>query len=90
MTSWTCLCGSSNGDDKTICLSCGRGKRALADNLCRTPEDAWRAGWEAPCEHGLEPTACERCRLRPAEIARLTVLLSGLAREAVPEQAAVA
>lgn len=63
------------------------------NQLCRTPEDAWRAGWEAPCEHGADPTACGRCRLRPEEIARLTVLLAGLAttaREAVPEQAAAA
>lgn len=43
--------------------------------ICLTADDAWRAGYDAPCEHGhADPTACQRCALTPEEIARLAVL----------------
>jgi hypothetical protein len=43
--------------------------------ICQTAEDAWRAGYDAPCEHGhADPTRCQRCALTPEEIARLAVL----------------
>ncbi|MEV7422817.1 hypothetical protein [Streptomyces sp. NPDC091212] len=43
--------------------------------FCRTPDDAFQAGYDAPCEHGLSPVDCEHCRLTIAEIGRLVVLL---------------
>jgi hypothetical protein len=43
--------------------------------ICLTADEAWRAGYEAPCEHGQgDPTACDRCALTASEIARLAVL----------------
>lgn len=43
--------------------------------ICRTADDAWQAGYDAPCEHGVaDPTACSSCALTPAEIARLVIL----------------
>lgn len=43
--------------------------------ICLTADDAWQAGYDAPCEHGeTDPTACPRCALTPEEIARLAVL----------------
>lgn len=42
----------------------------------RTFEDAFQAGWDAPCEHGIpDPTECPGCRLTPEEITRLAALL---------------
>ncbi|MFJ5532378.1 hypothetical protein [Streptomyces sp. NPDC093261] len=47
--------------------------------MCQTPEEAFRAGYEEPCEHGIHPVPeCPECRLTPGEIARLAVLLRGL------------
>lgn len=44
--------------------------------ICRTPEEAYRAGREEPCEHGIQPMrTCPKCRLTPEEIADLVVLL---------------
>lgn len=43
--------------------------------MCRTFEEAFQAGWDAPCEHGVpNPVDCPRCRLTPEEIAVLVVL----------------
>jgi hypothetical protein len=43
--------------------------------MCRTPDEAFASGWNAPCEHDTEdPTVCPACRLTGAEIARLAVL----------------
>lgn len=43
--------------------------------ICRTPDEAFQAGYDAPCEHQLpDPTQCPDCRLTDAEIARLAVL----------------
>ncbi|MGW6911502.1 hypothetical protein [Streptomyces sp. NPDC054940] len=47
---------------------------------CRTPAEAFRAGWEEPCDHGhLDPGECPECALTDAEIARLVALLGNLA-----------
>lgn len=51
--------------------------------ICRTPEDAWQAGWDAPCEHGIaDITQCPACRLTPAEIGRIAILLRPYMRPA--------
>lgn len=43
--------------------------------ICLTAEDAWQAGWDAPCEHGVpDPNDCPRCALTAEEIARLVIL----------------
>lgn len=43
--------------------------------MCRTADEAWQAGWDAPCEHGIaDPTACPDCALTPDEIARMVTL----------------
>jgi hypothetical protein len=43
--------------------------------MCRTPEEAFQAGWDAPCEHGIpNPVDCPGCRLSPEEITALVVL----------------
>jgi len=42
--------------------------------ICRTTDEAWQAGWDAPCEHGLGPGDCPDCALTPGEIARLVML----------------
>jgi hypothetical protein len=43
--------------------------------ICRTPEEAWQAGWDEPCEHGVpDPVDCEHCRLTPEEAVRLAAL----------------
>jgi len=47
--------------------------------VCRTADEAWAAGYDAPCDHGIpNPTDCPDCRLRPEEIGRFAVLLKGL------------
>lgn len=52
--------------------------------MCRTPEEAFQAGWDAPCEHGIpDPTECPECRLTPEEITRLAVLLGPSMRASV-------
>lgn len=44
--------------------------------ICRTPEEAFQAGWDAPCEHNIpDITQCPKCRLTESEIARIAVLL---------------
>jgi hypothetical protein len=44
--------------------------------ICRTPEEAFQAGLEQPCEHGVHPMPrCPKCRLTEAEIADIAVLL---------------
>ncbi|MDG9703732.1 hypothetical protein [Streptomyces sp. DH37] len=51
--------------------------------VCRTADEAWEAGYTAPCEHGVpDPTACADCRLTPEEIGHFAVLLSGLYSDA--------
>lgn len=43
--------------------------------ICRTAEEAWQAGWDEPCQHGIpDPVDCTGCRLTPTEIARLAML----------------
>lgn len=57
--------------------------------LCRTPEEAFRAGLEAPCEHGVHPMpACRDCRLTEAEIADYAVLLGSHLAPASPDSEA--
>lgn len=53
--------------------------------LCRTPDEAFAAGWNEPCDHGRDPAACDECAPTEAEIARLVVLLSNLAVPALPQ-----
>lgn len=55
--------------------------------ICRTADEAFQAGWDEPCDHGLDPGECSACCLTDAEIARLVLLLSDLASPA-PERAA--
>lgn len=44
--------------------------------ICRTPEEAFQAGWDAPCEHGVpNPNDCPRCELTPEEIAWIADLM---------------
>lgn len=46
-----------------------------APRICRTAEEAFQAGFEAPCEHLVpDPNDCPRCRLTDDEVARLAVL----------------
>lgn len=43
--------------------------------VCMTPEEAFQAGWDEPCTHGVaDPTKCPSCRLTEAEIGQLAVL----------------
>jgi hypothetical protein len=43
--------------------------------ICRTPEEAFQAGWDAPCEHGVpNPVDCPGCRLTPEEIRLLVAM----------------
>lgn len=42
--------------------------------ICRTAEDAWQAGWNAPCEHGRPLDGCDQCALTADEITRLAAL----------------
>ncbi|MEW2636450.1 hypothetical protein AB0903_33640 [Streptomyces sp. NPDC048389] len=49
--------------------------QAPGSRICRTPREAFEAGFTAPCEHGVRPPDCARCRLTEAEIGRLAVLL---------------
>jgi hypothetical protein len=59
--------------------------------ICRTPEEAFQAGWDSPCEHGIpNPVDCEHCRLKPEEIARIAALFRPYhqARAAAAEQPA--
>lgn len=49
--------------------------------VCLTPEEAFAAGFNEPCQHGQpDPEDCSRCRLTDAEIGRLVVLLQGAHR----------
>lgn len=49
--------------------------------ICRTPEEAFEAGFNEPCEHGVpDPVDCRHCRLTDIEIGRLVVLLRGAVR----------
>lgn len=58
-------------------------------NTIRTFEDAFQAGWDAPCEHGIpDPVDCPRCRLTPEEITRLAILLGPVMRARAAEQSA--
>ena len=44
--------------------------------ICRTPEEAFQAGWDSPCEHGIpDPVDCPDCRLTPEEITCFAALL---------------
>ncbi|MEU6295275.1 hypothetical protein [Streptomyces erythrochromogenes] len=56
----------------------GRGKRSAAEEqsrICRTAEDAFWAGYNAECEHGVpDPNDCRSCQLTDAEIGQIAVL----------------
>lgn len=56
----------------------------MTRRICLTPEQAFEAGFEEPCEHLVpDPNDCPKCCLSGAEIRRLVVLLhSGLATDA--------
>lgn len=57
--------------------------QAPGPRICRTPQEAFEAGFNAPCEHGVpRPPNCPRCRLTEAEIGRLAVLLGACLRPA--------
>lgn len=61
----------------------------MGARICRTAEEAFRAGWDAPCEHGeSDPDECRHCELTDTEVAKLLVLLSGLIAPAHQERAA--
>ena len=45
--------------------------------VCMTVEEAFEAGLNEPCDHGMPPAGCPRCQLTEAEIGRLVVLLRG-------------
>ncbi|WP_329597793.1 hypothetical protein OIE43_18970 [Streptomyces pseudovenezuelae] len=48
----------------------------MTGRICLTPEEAFEAGFEEPCEHLVpDPSDCPSCRLTEAEIRRLVVLL---------------
>ncbi|MEO3978839.1 hypothetical protein [Streptomyces sp. CAU 1734] len=55
--------------------------------LCRTPTEAFLAGYGAPCPHGLTPVDCADCRLSITEIGRLAVLLRSAAAPPLKEVA---
>ena len=43
--------------------------------ICRTPDQAFQAGYDEPCVHQVpNPSDCPDCRLTDDEIARLAVL----------------
>jgi len=49
--------------------------------ICRTPEEAFQAGLNSPCEHGVpKPPDCPKCRLTPEETTRLALLLGPVMR----------
>lgn len=53
----------------------------MSGRVCLTPEEAFEAGFNEPCQHGRpDPNDCPRCRLTAAEIGRLVVLLQGAYR----------
>jgi hypothetical protein len=57
--------------------------------ICRTAEEAFRAGWDEPCDHGFaDPGECADCGLTDAEIGQLVVLLGNLAAPVAAEQVA--
>ena len=61
----------------------------MSARLCRTAEEAFQAGWEEACEHGVpDPGKCETCGLTDAEVTRLVVLLGDLAAPADPGRVA--
>ncbi|MFI1030775.1 hypothetical protein [Streptomyces sp. NPDC020951] len=48
----------------------------MTGRICLSPEEAFEAGFEEPCEHLVpNPADCPDCRLTAAEISRLSVLL---------------
>lgn len=47
--------------------------------VCRTPQEAFEAGLNARCRHGVaRQPECRDCRLTEAEIGALVVLLKGM------------
>ncbi|MFJ9377754.1 hypothetical protein [Streptomyces sp. NPDC101455] len=48
----------------------------MSRRICLSADEAFEAGFKAPCEHLVpDPNDCPRCRLTEAEIRRLVVLL---------------
>lgn len=48
----------------------------MSGRICLTPDEAFAAGYEEPCEHLVpDPNQCPTCRLSGDEIRRLAVLL---------------
>lgn len=60
----------------------------MSGRICRTPEEAFQAGWDDSCDHGADPGDCSVCGLTDAEIARLVPLLRHLAAPATAGRAA--
>ncbi|MFI6248969.1 hypothetical protein [Streptomyces sp. NPDC051016] len=60
----------------------------MPGRMCRTPEEAFQAGWNEPCDHSADPGECPTCRLTDAEIGQLVILLSHLAEPAPAGRAA--
>ncbi len=59
--------------------------------ICLTPDEAFEAGFNEPCEHGIpDPQDCPGCRLTGAEIGRLVVLLQGAVRPSLHTATAAA
>lgn len=53
--------------------------------ICRTPEEAFQAGWDSLCEHGVpDPADCPGCRLTPDETTRIAALMRPYLRNAEP------
>lgn len=81
--------GPGKGDQPTAKPLPGRERRVAPEErearerTCRAPEEAFRAGNAAPCEHQApDPDDCPRCRLADEEVAHLVVLLRCLRRSA--------
>ncbi|MEW2570459.1 hypothetical protein [Streptomyces sp. NPDC047070] len=60
----------------------------MSGRICLTPAEAFEAGFAELCEHEAAPERCPQCRLTPAEIGRLVVLLQGAARVSAQPAAA--
>lgn len=91
---WFCSqCGTANEDDVHACKKCEAARPwttpDVAPTRIRTPDEAFAAGYNALCSHGVTPIhQCDHCRLTDSEIARLVVLLGPGLRAAAERTAA--
>ncbi|SHI65184.1 hypothetical protein [Streptomyces sp. 3214.6] len=60
----------------------------MPGRICRTPQEAFQAGWDETCDHDLDPGKCRVCGLTDTEIAQLVVLIGHLATPAPAGRAA--